>query len=90
MSDPTPGSVPLPTGEASTSTATPPVQQSTGDDLAADIRKQVETEQALKDAQQKLKELEVELERVKAEKQSLESTNTESGQSDGVFVERPY
>ena len=42
-------------------------------DIADDIRKQVETEQALADARSKLKDLESELEKVKREKEALQS-----------------
>lgn len=41
--------------------------------LAEDIRKQVETEQALVNAQRKLKELEEELERIRKDKAVIET-----------------
>jgi nucleoprotein TPR len=47
--------------------------------LPADIRKQVEQEQALADAQKRLKELEADNERLQAEKKEVEEARDSSG-----------
>jgi hypothetical protein len=47
--------------------------------LPAGIRKQVEQEQALADAQKRLKELEVDNERLQAEKKEVEEARDSSG-----------
>jgi nucleoprotein TPR len=47
--------------------------------LPADIRKQVEQEQALVDAQKRLKELEADNERLLAEKKEVEEARDSSG-----------
>lgn len=50
-----------------------------GEQSVEDIRKQVETEQALSDAQRKVKDLEAEVERIKNEVRRLEEERSGSG-----------
>lgn len=50
-----------------------------GNELPADIRQQVEQEQALADAQKRLKELEADNERLQREKKEVEEARDGSG-----------
>ena len=77
------GQVDAPADTVMESSTTPAGQSS----LPADIRQQVEQEQALADAQKRLKELETDNERLQREKKEVEEARDGSGKLVEPFAE---
>jgi nucleoprotein TPR len=78
---------PTPSQDPATSTYQDPTSAQTTTSLPDDIRQQVEQEQALADAQKRLKELEVDNERLQKEKKEVEEARDSSGKSTEKLAE---